>query len=129
MKLKKYQDYSIIYFSLHGESNKIKLSDEDISLDELAELANGAFKDKIVHFSSCETIKISKRQQNNFLYQTSTLLMSGYKEEVDFVESAALELIYFDKCQDYKMSNSLEDYMKKHFKGLIKKTGFFMVHS
>ena len=64
LRLKKYyRDYRIVYLSFHGARGKLKLSpDEVITLAEIADIAHGAFKNKIVYFGSCKTLKAVDEQ-------------------------------------------------------------------
>ncbi|WP_405395599.1 DUF6642 family protein [Maribacter sp. Asnod2-G09] len=128
MSLKKYKDYSIIYLSLHGKSNKICLDNEDIDLIELAEIVGPkSLSDKIVHFSSCETIKISKKELKIFIDKTNSLAVSGFTKEVNYVEALALEMLFFNLCQEYKNLKSLENKMSENYSGIIKNTGFEII--
>jgi hypothetical protein len=53
--LKKYEKYSILYLAYHGDPNLIYVGKDIVTLDELAEMAEGRLKNMIVHFGSCST--------------------------------------------------------------------------
>ena len=56
---REFQKYDIFYFSIHGKTHKIafELGEKTfLELSELAEIADGLFSDKIVHFSSYSTM-------------------------------------------------------------------------
>ncbi len=128
MSLKKYTEYSIIYFCLHGDSNKIFLDNEEIDLIELAEICGPkTLADKIIHFGSCETIKIKKSQLVEFIKKTNSLAVSGFTKEVEYVEGLAMEMLFFNWCQGFKDTKSLENKMNKNYSGLIKQTGFEII--
>lgn len=129
ISLKKYSEYSIIYFCLHGESNKIHLDGEEVDLIELAEIVGQkALANKIVHFGSCETIRTKKSELVEFIAKTNSLVVSGFTKEVEYVEGLAMEMLFFDWCQKFKDTISLENKINKKYNGLIKQTGFEIIH-
>ena len=64
---KKYAHYSICYLSFHGEKGCIELGDKLVYLDELARMLKGKCRNKIIHFGSCSTLKIDKKELEVFL--------------------------------------------------------------
>src|SRR5690606_16986523 len=76
---RKYSDYNICYLAFHGEPNAIKVGREMMSLDELAETAHGQLAGKIVHFGSCSSLRLNRRNIERFLKKTNALCVSGYK--------------------------------------------------
>ena len=60
--LRKYSKYSICYLAFHGDPNLIYLGKDKVSLEDLAEIANGRFTNRIIHFGSCSTLKIDKKR-------------------------------------------------------------------
>jgi len=125
---KKYADYSILYLASHGHSNHFYIGNRAISLSDFAEIIGDSLAGKILHISTCETLNIEKETVQDFLEQTQLLAVSGYTKEVDFVESMALDTLYFNLCQHYKEVKSIEKKLKKDYQGLVKKTGFKLYH-
>ena len=123
LKSASYANYSIIYLTCHGSPGYIHVNEEEISLAELAQMSNGAFKNKIIHFGSCETVKSEKRVEA-FLTESKALMISGDLKQIDFLESVAMDLLYFNAAQDYKSSKYLKKFIENNYVGLKDKTGF-----
>lgn len=88
--------YGILYLAFHGKSGKLLIHDEEITLDELAEIMSKKFKRCGVHFASCETLNITKTAILNFIEKTEVSFVSGYKKSIYWASSAGVDLIYLD---------------------------------
>ena len=113
--------YPIIYFATHGrekEEKKFNLSEsklyfgpkETISLDKIAELLEGKCNRSIFYFGSCNTFDIDRRHIDKFLERTKGLAAIGYTKEVDWLPSAAMEILalgYLYSC-DFNIMNAKE---------------------
>ena len=123
-KISRKKSYSILYLSFHGSSGTLQLADKsEISLDELANELGDYFEDWIIHFGSCGTLKVKDEVLDNFIKNTGASLLIGYKANVYWVESAALDMLIFDYLQDYKNLKSLKKNIRASYKGLVKNTG------
>lgn len=93
-------NYGIIYISTHGESTKIKLHSGDIDLEELSIRMGRKFKNCGIHFASCSTLKTDKKNLEDFVQKTGVSFVSGYKKDVYWIPSAAVDLVYLDYLID-----------------------------
>ena len=120
---KQFQDYAV-FFCSHGETGTIKLEGEknDVSLEELAELAGNFFSDKIVHFSSCRTLK--GNSVLNFMEDSQAKAVSGYTKVVDMTKSAICDLTYYDTI--IRMKQLLSAKKKLEVLDIAKDLGFRM---
>ena len=125
-----YKDYSIFYLSFHGDTHSIQLEGENknenkISLSDLAEMSNGTFTDKFVHFSSCRTFLGSNKELEHFKEETGATSISGYTKSVDCILSVINDLSYFDQIFRHKTKKTyLASAMDKYYGGLGKELGF-----
>ena len=124
LSLKKYEKFSIVYMSAHGTENSFYIGNKRITLDKFGDLIGESLSGKLLHLGSCETLKIKKAQRTEFLDRTGIAAISGFKREVTYSESAALEFLLFDRIRDYKSIENLESRMIKSYPGLVSKTGF-----
>jgi hypothetical protein len=126
LRLKKYyRDYRIVYLSFHGARGKLKLSpDEVITLAEIADIAHGAFKNKIVYFGSCKTLKAVDEQLKDFLKKTGAAAVAGYTKDVGWVESSAFELLFLYWAAYYKRPAYLLRKLTTRYSRLQKLMGF-----
>lgn len=100
LKKSAFSDYDIFYLPFHGDDGCIILEGERgkkkrMTLSELAELADGAFEGKIIHFSSCKTMA-SEDLIRDFKKTTKARIVSGYTKEVDAMRSTIADLTYLD---------------------------------
>ena len=111
--LAKYDNYSIIYLSFHGDTHSIFLEGEKgdeavLNLSDLAHLSDGVFK----------------KELENFKIETGAKCISGYTKSVDGILSAINDIAYFDRIFNYVTMKGLESVMNKLYSGLNDELGF-----
>lgn len=99
---KRYKNYKILYIAFHGKSNRIYTGKDYTSLKEFGEVLESSLDGKIIHFGSCSTLKTSNKRIQEFLETTNADSISGYSKTIDFIDSTALDLLYFKLLQNYK---------------------------
>ncbi len=125
-----FRKYEIVYLSFHGQTQRIQLEGEkgtnaELTLQEIAEIANGAFNDRFVHFGSCRTFLGSKDTLENFKSTTGAKLISGYTRTVDFMHSSIMDIAYFNELNGFSVKyNTVESKLEKYFSGLKSELGF-----
>ena len=98
------REYPILYLGYHGKAGHIILGEQSywgtssISLEQLAE-GLGECDNRVVHFGSCSTLNVKEERINSFLKNTNVSAVSGYKEEVDWTESVAFDMLYIKEMQ------------------------------
>jgi hypothetical protein len=101
-KQRKYERYPVLYLGFHGAPGKLKIGpprDGGVDLSWLEERLGGACMKRIIHFGSCGTLDIHGNRLRNFVKRTGALAVCGYREEVDWMLSAAFEIIFFYELQ------------------------------
>lgn len=122
---KKYSKYDVLYLGMHGSGGLLHfVGGEQISLEEMSELYAGAFKDVLVHFGSCSTLKVASERIETFKRNTGARYVSGYTKDVDFIESAMLEMGYLSWIDEYQKRGYLGERMRKEYSQLVKRLGF-----
>ena len=123
--------YPILLLSYHGTTEGISLrevsedelewdeqgdpvfpSDCVVSLPEIAE-AVGNCRNKVLHFSSCSTFDVANDVVEDFLDETNASSVSGYREDVDWEDSFAFDLLYLGKVQRAPFVNLTPKIMKQ----------------
>lgn len=79
--------FPILFLAFHGDSGKLMIGDERVSLDELATRIDGLGKGKWLHISACSTLKISENRIRRFVTKTQLEGISGYQFDVTFIDS------------------------------------------
>ena len=125
---KRYKNYSILYLAFPGEPNHIHLGkrNKKVSLDEIADMIDGTANGKIIHFGACSTLNISQWVMRNFLKKTAALAISGYQKDIGFLESTAMDLLYFQQCQKTVDITSIKQNTFYYYSRLAKELGFVL---
>lgn len=118
------RNYGILYLAFHGSPGKIHLHNGDeLSLRDLSEMMGDKFTDWIVHFSSCNTLK-KQSDAYDFINSTQVSIATGFTRSVNWIESAAFELMLFQNLQYYKSPKvACKTLLEKH-QSLAEITGF-----
>ena len=101
-RLKKYDAYPILYLGFHGDPGTVFMragKKEPVELEWLGERLEGSCKGRLIHFGSCGTLGAHASRLSRFLAQTGAVAMSGYKTDVDWIQSAAFELLLLSAFQ------------------------------
>ena len=122
-----YKDYTILYLATHGLQNGLHTNDDFVELDEIAEICKGKLKNKIIYFGSCLTLKINDDIIQKFLKKTKALAVCGYKSEVDFLHSTALDILIIEALQNHKDMRKISEEIKKYSQ-MIKFLKFTMIY-
>src|SRR5574344_99413 len=109
-----YKNYPILYLAFHGASEMILLSDGEYPLDNIAMILEGKCKNKIILIGSCSVMDTHGRRLNTFLEKTNALAVMGYKNDVDWLRSSALEMMVLSTIQENVLNgNGIKGIEKK----------------
>jgi len=125
----KYKAYDILYLATHGEKGALNFNELIDVMDFFVnngDFKAGAFKDKIVHFGSCLTLKMREDDIIKLKTFTQARIISGYTKSIDFLDSTLFDVLYFNACSKYKIKNRLQDHLAKRYKGFSNDLGFVM---
>jgi hypothetical protein len=121
---KRYRSYGTVYLAFHGARGHLLLADGSrLPIEDLAEMAAGRLDGCLVHFGSCWTA-LDVGQIYGFLSQTGACLATGYTKAVDWIDSAAMDLLVLDWAREYSNGKSLVDKLIYTYAGLVDETGF-----
>ena len=124
-------DFCALFFSGHGSPGQLFFGGEPLTLQELAEVANEVgeklFDGHLVHFDACSVVKDSENEVKDFIKLTGANLVSGFCDDVDFIESFALEMIFIDYLSEYKQPYYAYNKIMKNHSELCKRTEFIAV--
>lgn len=131
-----FDNFPILYLGFHGGSGKIFVGEgrsSALSLDELAEQLASRCKGRVVHLGSCGTVSVHGRKLNKFLSLTGALAVCGYTKEVDWLESAAFDVLVLGGLQNtsFRQASSMrkfDEQLKKTASGLYEHLGFRMAY-
>ena len=129
-----FNDFPILYLSLHGAPGELHVGegrDKSLSFDDLAERLEGGCRGRVVHFGSCGTVDVHGRELKKFLSRTGALAVCGFRQEVDWLESAAFDMLVLGRLQgaSFLRASSMRKFdqeLKQSAPGLYKRLGFRM---
>lgn len=100
---KSFASHPILYLAFHGEPGGIAVGEgrnNTLALDDLAQRLEGACKRRVIHFGSCSTLDVHGNELNSFLRRTGACAVLGYRAEVYWPKSAALDLLVLAYLQE-----------------------------
>jgi hypothetical protein len=128
LMIRRKKGYGILYLAFHGYPGGIFVDGIPVDIEILAYLMGKGFKDWIVHFGCCATMKTPKWKILDFLTETEVLMVSGYTRMVDWVESSALDLLLLNRIQEYKDMQKFWNRFRKAYRDLVHGTGLQAFH-
>jgi len=115
LRRKQYARYRVVYLAMHGEPGHLWLDNPQrvsVSLPELADLMNGACRDRYVYLGSCGTLNTSRRVLTEFVNETGAALVCGYTRSVDWVEASAFDILLLTYLVTLKYRTGAEKYLR-----------------
>ncbi len=122
----RYKKYQVGYFSFHGSPGELCFADnrrKSISLDELADWLAGKARDRIIHFGACSVMNIDDRDLRDFRKLTEAAAVTGYREDVQWREAPAFEVLMLGALCDYQRISAAEKYLRTNFGELWDRLG------
>jgi len=108
--LKRYQSYPILYLGFHGSPGCLYLGhgrgSSYVTLDWLEDHLEGKCSKRILHFGSCGTLAAHGNRMKRFFRRTGALAVCGYRVEVDWVLSAAFEIVLLSGFQQNSLTRA-----------------------
>jgi len=99
----KYGKYPILYLGFHGAPGALHIGSDVVPLRDLHEFS-GKGRGRLIHFGSCETLSAPRLELARFLAQTRFAAVCGFKHEVDWLHSCALEILILDLLSSRRVS-------------------------
>ena len=92
--------YSILYFWGHGSPSALWIGDggsDRVSLRQISQEITGVCEGSaLVHFGACSTLRLT---DDDFLHESGAAAFSGYRVDVDWIDSLAFEMLYMSRIQ------------------------------
>ena len=83
---------SVGYFAFHGTDGGFQLAGQYVTLDEFGEKLRGSCAGRTLLFTSCSTLA-DREEALNLQWMTGAAAVCGYRKDVDWGESLALEVL------------------------------------
>jgi hypothetical protein len=124
-------NYSVLYLAFHGTENGIEIVDApdgEATLDYLGGLLADRLSNRVVHFGACAVMSAKPRKLERFLEQTGAKAVTGYREDVDWIDSMGWELQFLATLASYKQLGSAFTRLEESaYAGIRKSLGFRVI--
>jgi alkylhydroperoxidase family enzyme len=90
------RDYYVLYLAAHGSPEGLQVSEQGtpFSLARLAAALEGGCEGCVIHVGSCSVMRQPREALDRFLATTGAQVISGYDSDIDWRQSAALDILY-----------------------------------
>jgi hypothetical protein len=116
--------YGLIYLAFHGSPEGLSVGDDAVSLERLAELLGRRCDGARVHLGSCSLLTNDEQAAKAFLKATGASMVSGYRSDIEWLDSAALDLAWLGYLADYERPGDARRYFTKRYASLVDSLGF-----
>jgi len=120
---KRYSDYSIGYFAFHGRPGKILIGRHPVSLNELGLVLAGRCEGATLYFGSCSVLQVPPGQIHKFLQITKAQCVIGFNKDIDWLASAALDMILLQALALQEDRRAAEHFLRTEYGGLAENLG------
>jgi len=102
-----YKTHPILYLGFHGlgpedgqDALVVTGDGSHVTLNTLEKWIDGRCKGRLIHFGSCSIMDAHRKRLKRFVRNTGALAVLGYREDVDWLESAAFEMLLIGCLQE-----------------------------
>lgn len=124
---KGYGRFGTAYLAFHGEPGAVFVGRSKVSLEDLAEILDGRAAGRVLYFGSCSTLDIPRAEIKQFVKMTKVRGVCGYLVDVDWIESAAFEILLIEALSRYKRIDAVDAWMRKNYSGLCRRLKFRLI--
>jgi len=125
---RQHNGFNIGYIALHGSPSTVHVGRKAVDLYELGEkLPRATLAKKALHFGSCSVLDLNRREQQALRKALGVKVVTGFTNDVEWIESLAFELLLFDALTWYAYPSAAENYIKKTHSAFAKRVGFVMI--
>lgn len=123
---KRYSDYTLGYFGFHGTPGHLNMGRKRVPLEDVAECLSGRCQGKILYFGSCSTLRMTDEQIEFFLHTTGARSVIGFTKSIDWLESAAFDLVLFEALTRCRRIDGVYHWIHREHPCLVRRLGFRM---
>jgi hypothetical protein len=125
---KQYARYSLGYLGFHGSPGTIHLGRQKVSLEDLGEMLDGCGEGRVLYLGSCGVLDVDRDRVSDFLRRTKLRAVVGYRDDVDWFESSAFDLLLLDSLIRYERPTGAENWLRRRVPDLMGNLGCRFFH-
>lgn len=101
--------YPVLYIATHGNAGVLSIGDwrkarNHITIDEIEEAIAGQGQGRLIHFGACDFLDLHGNRIKSFIKSTKLVAVSGYRRELDWLESTLLDTAVLAAFQRYSLT-------------------------
>jgi hypothetical protein len=121
---KGYDPYPVLYLAFHGARSAIYINDKlQVGLTELAETIRGRASGRSIVFGSCDTVR-NRAAVADFRKATNVRVVCGYQRRVEWLDSAAFELILLGELTTSQKQGAAVNRIHRNYATHARRLGF-----
>jgi hypothetical protein len=124
---KGYARFGTAYLAFHGEPGALLVGRSRVTLDDLAEIIDRRAEGRVLFLGGCAVLDQPKRDIKEFVKKTRLRGVCGYLENVDWIESAAFEILLIEALTRYKRIDAVHNWMRTNYAGFCRRLEFKLV--
>ena len=101
--------FPILWLAFHGAPGVVYLDDRGrkshtLTLDDIATMIGPRLSERLIHLGSCSTLNIDRRRITRFLRRTGMVAATGFRRDLDWLTSSALECVILSTLLRYRLT-------------------------
>lgn len=121
-----YRKYGILYFAFHGVKGGIVVGRGTVTLDDLTDRLGGKAVGRVIYFGSCSLMR-DREGVEEFHRATKAKIVCGYTKRVDWVDSAAFDLLLLRSLSSDARIDARVNRLRSDYGELVNRLGFCSV--
>lgn len=118
--------YSMLYLGFRASAGKFELAREQFTLEELAELSEGRWDNRLLHLGCGNILKIPPKQIEALRRATGVSILSGYAGPLSFFPTLILEMSFLEILNTYRTPAAIAKHLGEQQKFWVKELVFKM---
>ena len=131
---KKYDRFPVAFLAFHGSPGAVHIGRAKVPIQDLGEQLRNRCSSRLFYFAGCSSLDGDSRTElatnlAEFLSLTKARVVCGYSTDVDWVESAAFELLLFSWLAEYSGTRMDAPFrrLSREYPELVTRLGFVTV--
>ncbi len=104
------------------------MPDLAINMENLSSFMGKGFRNWIIFFDSCRTMNVGKDRILDFISTTDVKMVIGYRNGLDWLDGAAIDLLILNWLQFYKDMRKFWKRFRRAYKDLVGISGLVVYH-
>lgn len=119
----RYKDYNVLYVATHGFPDHIQVGRTSVGLEEFGGMLQGGCQGRVVYLGGCKILDFSDEELTGFVKRIGAKALVGYWKNVDWLGSAAFDVLLLAELAKSVRMPELFDRLEKEHPVVVEKLG------